>query len=193
MLYLLIGILLILVIYIFTTYNKFVTTKTRIKASIQEIGNQLKRQADLIPSLVDSAKGYMKHEEEIFRSLTDARKAILEATAANDPQMMMDASATAQKTLGRFQALLESTPEIKAVEVVSQLMAELRDTADKIMYSRRVLIDLTADYNIMVVTFPSNLIAGLFHFTQEKGLTVPEEEGFLNVSKEELKTPKVEL
>jgi len=193
MLYLLIGILLILVIYIFTTYNKFVTTKTRIKASIQEIGNQLKRQADLIPSLVDSAKGYMKHEEEIFRSLTDARKAILEATAANDPQMMMDASATAQKTLGRFQALLESTPEIKAVEVVSQLMAELRDTADKIMYSRRVLIDLTADYNIMVVTFPSNLIAGLFHFTQEKGLTVPEEEEFLNVSKEELKTPKVEL
>jgi len=193
MLYLVIGILLILVIYIFTTYNKFVTTKTRIKASIQEIGNQLKRQADLIPSLVDSAKGYMKHEKEIFQSLTNARKAILEATAANDPQMMMDASAAAQKTLGRFQALLESTPEIKAVEVVSQLMAELRDTADKIMYSRRVLIDLTADYNIMVVTFPSNLIAGLFHFTQEKGLTVPEEEGFLNVSKEELKTPKVEL
>ena len=193
MLYLSIGILLILVIYIFTTYNKFVTTRTRIRASIQEIGNQLKRQADLIPSLVDSAKGYMKHEKEIFQSLTNARKAILEATAANDPQMMMDASAAAQKTLGRFQALLESTPEIKAVEVVSQLMAELRDTADKIMYSRRVLIDLTADYNIMVVTFPGNLIAGLFHFTQEKGLTVPEEEEFLNVSKEELATPKVEL
>jgi len=186
-------VLVVVVLYLWTVYNKFVTTKTRVRASIQEIGNQLKRQADLIPNLVDSVKGYMAHEKEIFKSLTDARKAILEATAKNDPQMMVDASAVAQRTFGRFQALMESTPEIKAVGAVTQLMGDLRDTADKIMYSRRVLIDLSADYNIMVVTFPSNLVAKIFHFTAEKGLVTPEEGEHLEVSEEEMKTPKVEM
>ena len=186
-------VLVVVVLYLWTVYNKFVTTKTRVRASIQEIGNQLKRQADLIPNLVDSVKGYMAHEKEIFTSLTEARKTILEATATNDPQMMVDASAVAQRTFGRFQALMESTPEIKAVGAITQLMGDLRDTADKIMYSRRVLIDLSADYNIMVVTFPSNLVAKIFHFTAEKGLVTPEEGEHLEVSEEEMKTPKVEM
>ena len=189
----LLVVLVVIALYVWTVYNKFVTTKTRIRASIQEIGNQLKRQADLIPNLVDSVKGYMAHEKDIFTSLTEARKAILNATAANDPQMMVDASAVAQRTLGKFQALMESTPEIKAVGAVTQLMSDLRDTADKIMYSRRVLIDLSADYNIMVVTFPSNIVANIFHFTAEKGLTTPEEGEHLEVSEEEMKTPKVEM
>ncbi len=193
MIFIFIGIFAILAIYLFSTYNKFVTTKTRIKASIQEIGNQLKRQADLIPNLVSSVKGYLKHEEGIFESLTNARKAILEATSQNDPQMMVDASAIAQRTFGKFLALVESTPEIKAVEAVTKLMDELRDTADKIMYSRRVLIDLSADYNIMVVTFPSNLVANMFHFTAEKGLVTPEEGEHLKVSETEMKTPEVEM
>lgn len=183
----------ILVIYIFSTYNKFVTTKTRIKASIQEIGNQLKRQADLIPNLVNSVKGYMKHEKEIFKSLTDARKTILDATEKNDPQMMIEASSKTQGTLGKFLALMESTPEIRTVATVTQLMEELRDTADKVMYSRRVLIDLTADYNVMVVTFPSNLIAKLFNFSEEKGLVMPKEGEHVSVSSEETKSPKVDL
>ena len=189
----LLVVLAVIGFYLLVVYNKFVTTKTRIRASIQEIGNQLKRQADLIPNLVDSVKGYMSHEKEIFTSLTEARKTILEATATNDPQMMVDASAVAQRTLGKFQALMESTPEIKAVGAVTQLMGDLRDTADKIMYSRRVLIDLSADYNIMVVTFPSNIVANIFHFTAEKGLVTPEEGEHLEVGGEEMKTPKVEM
>lgn len=186
-------VLIIIVFYVFGTYNKFVTTKARIKASIQEIGNQLKRQADLIPNLVDSVKGYMKHEKDIFKLLTDARKAILEATSKNDPQMMVDAGALAQRTLGKFQAILESTPEIKAAETVKELMTELRDTADKVMYSRRVLIDLSADYNIMVVALPSSLVAKLFGFKQEKGLVTPEEGKHIEVSEEETKSPKVNM
>lgn len=180
-------------LYVLSLYNKFVTIKTRIKASIQEIGNQLKRQADLIPNLVDSVKGYMKHEKEIFTALTDARKAIMTASTKNDPQMMIDVSEDFQRTLGRFMALVESTPELKAIEVVDQLMNELRDTADKIMYSRRTLIDLSADYNVMVVKFPSNLVAKLFGFKAEKGLVTPEEGAHLEVSKEETKSPKVDL
>lgn len=189
----LLVILVVIALYIWTVYNKFLTTKTRIRAAVQEIGNQLKRQADLIPNLVDAVKGYMAHEKDIFTSLTEARKAILDATATNDPQMMVDASAAAQRTLGKFQALMENTPEIKAVGAVTQLMSDLRDTADKIMYSRRALIDLTADYNIMVVTFPSNIVANIFHFTAEKGLSTPEQGEHLEVSEEEMKTPKVKI
>ena len=183
----------IIIFYTWSTYNRFVSLKNRIKASVQEIGNQLKRQADLIPSLTDSVKGYLKHEKEIFKQLTEARKTILEATDKNDPQMMIDASTKAQRVLGEFRALAESTPQLRAVESVNKLMDELRDTADKIMYARRTLIDLTADYNIMRETFPSNIIAQMFHFEPAKGLEVPAEEEFLTVSSQETKTPEVNL
>ncbi|PIV00560.1 hypothetical protein COS54_02775 [Candidatus Shapirobacteria bacterium CG03_land_8_20_14_0_80_39_12] len=179
--------------YFWSVYNQFVTLKTRIKASLQEIGNQLKRQADLIPNLIESVKGYLKHEKEIFKSLTDARRAIMEATSQNDLGKMSKASDLMQKTIAAFRALVESTPQVRGVESVNKLMDELRDTADKIMYSRRTLIDLTADYNIKVVTFPSNIMASIFRFTQEKGLDTPVSGEHLEVSAEEAKTPKVKL
>lgn len=188
-----IGILVVIVGYGVLTYNKFVTLKTRIKASIQEIGNQLKRQVNLIPNLVDSVKGYMSHEKEIFQSITEARKAILTATEKNDPQLMLDAEAKMRATLGEFKVLMENTPEIKAIEAVTKLMDELRDTSDKIMYSRRVLIDLSADYNVMVVAIPSNFVAMLFKFKAEKGLVTPQEGEHLEVSIEETKNPEVKL
>jgi LemA protein len=190
-------ILLILVavigFYVWSTYNRFATLRVRIRASIQEIGNQLKRQADLIPNLVDSVKGYLKHEKEIFKQLTDARKTILDATEKGDPQAMVDASAKAQKIFGEFRALAESTPQLRGVESVNKLMDELRDTADKVMYARRTLIDLTADYNTMRETFPSNIIAQVFKFEPAKGLQTPAEGEFLTVSPEETKTPKANL
>lgn len=185
-------VLAVLVLYVFGTYNKFVTTKTRITASIQEIGNQLKRQADLIPNLVESVKGYMKHEKTIFKDLTDARKAVMDVVKSADAQKLIDASAQLQQALTPLRAVLESTPQLQAAGPTTQLMEELRDTADKMMYSRRTLIDLTADYNIMVVTVPSSLIAGLFSFSQLPGLKMPEGTN-LEVSEEDLKTPKVKL
>lgn len=185
--------LLILVFYALTLYNKLVTTKARIKASIQEIGNQLKRQAELIPNLIESVKGYLKHEKDIFKDLTDARKAILEVTKTNDPQKMVDVSEKLQGSFGKFIALVESTPQLSSVGTVTKLMDEVRDTADKLMYSRRVLIDLSADYNIMIVTFPASIVANLLGFKEEKGLTMPEEGSFREVSEEETKTPKVKL
>jgi LemA protein len=180
-------------LYLLLTYNRFATMRTRIRASIQEIGNQLKRQADLIPNLEESVKGYLKHERAIFQELAEARKAILSASSQKNLGEMVKASEQLQKALGSLQVVVESTPEIKAAETVRQLMDELRDTADKVMYSRRNLIDLTADYNIMRVTFPSNLIAQLFHLEEEKGLETPAEGGHLKVSREETKTPKVKF
>lgn len=191
--WILLVILAVLVIYIWSLYNQFVTIKTRIRASIQEIGNQLKRQADLIPNLTASVKGYMKHEKEIFGEIAKARKAVVSVLDSNDPQKLIDASAKLQTALTPIRAVFESTPELQAAKPTVKLMDELRDTADKVMYSRRTLIDLTADYNIKVVTFPSNLVARIFGFQQELGLKMPKEGEFLEVKEESTKTPKVEL
>ncbi len=185
--------LAVITFYVLLTYNRFATMRTRIRASIQEIGNQLKRQADLIPNLEESAKGYLKHERAIFQEITEARKAVLSASSQKNLGAMVKASEQLQKALGSLQVVVESTPEIKGLETVKQLMDELRDTADKVMYARRNLIDLTADYNVMRVTFPSNLVARFFRFEEEKGLETPAAGEHLKVGREETKTPKVKF
>ncbi len=179
--------------YLWTIYNRFIAIKTRIKASAQEIANQLKRQAELIPNLTASVKGYMKHESKIFKDLTDARKMVTDLSAASSPKKLVEASNQLQSALQPIRVVLESTPELQAAGPTGKLMDELRDTADKVMYSRRTLIDLTADYNIMHQTFPSNLVANLFNFKAEEGLEVEAGGEITKVSNQELKTPKVDL
>ncbi len=194
-LYILLGVLGLAVIYVFATYNKFQTLKTRIEASVQEIGNQLKRQAEMIPNLVSSVKGYMKHESKIFSDLTEARKMIVSSLQSGDAAKMVEASQTAAQALAPIRAVFESTPELQAAGPTSKLMDELRDTADKIMYSRRTLIDLTADYNVLIVTLPSSFIANIFGFKKEKGLQMAAEAAadVTTVKQEETKTPEVKL
>lgn len=183
----------VLAVWIISNYNFFVTTKTRIKASIQEIGNQLKRQADLIPNLEESTKGYLKHEKGIFEDLTSARKEIAKAISSNNVQKMSDAGAKLASVIPALQVAVEDNPELKASEVVTKLMDELRDTADKLMYARRLVIDLTADFNVRRVSFPSNLVATLFKFDEMKGLIMEGSDDFLKVSEGEKKSPKVNL
>jgi len=183
----------IIVLYVWVLYNQLITIKTRIQASIQEIGNQLKRQADLIPNLTATVKGYFKQEKEIFALITEARKTVLEALKKGNAQKLVDASEKMQQALAPIRALFESTPQLRSAEPAVKLMDELRDTADKVMYARRTLIDLTADYNVKIATFPSNLVAKLFGFKPEPGLRTPTGGEHLEVSAEELKTPKVEI
>ncbi len=192
----LIGLLLVvaaLFLYLVATYNAFQTAKTRITASIQEIGNQLKRQADLIPNLEESVKGYLKHEQGIFDKLTEARKAIAAAVKSGTMAKAADAATALSKLIPALQVVVEDNPELKADETVTKLMDELRDTSDKVMYARRTMIDLVADYNRMIVTFPSNLIANMFGFKGEQGLETDLSGGALAVTAEETKTPKVKL
>jgi len=179
--------------WVITIYNFFVSSKARIKAAIQEIGNQLKRQADLIPNLEESAKGYLKHEKGIYKDLTDARRAINKAVESGDVQKMADAGGQMASLIPNLQIVVESNPELKGAEVVTNLMNDLRDTSDKVMYARRLLIDLTADYNVKRVTFPSNLVADMFHFETLKGLETPESGDFTKVTDADTKTPKVQL
>lgn len=186
-------VIIIPVLYLLSVYNSFVTTKTRIGASIQEIGNQLKRQADLIPNLTEAVKGYMEHEKKIFADLTEARKTVTQAVKSGQGQDLIDAQAKLAAALTPIRVVFESTPELQASKPTVKLMDELRDTADKLMYSRRTLIDLTADYNIMLVQFPSKLVGQLFGFKKEPGLKTPETGEHLTVSAKETRSPKVNL
>ncbi|MFH0943496.1 MAG: LemA family protein [Candidatus Beckwithbacteria bacterium] len=179
--------------YVLSVYNKFKTLETRLTASIQEIGNQLKRQAEMIPNLVASVKGYMKHEQKALDKITAARKTILEAVKSNDSQKLVDAASVVSQAMAPIRAVFESTPELQAAGPTQKLMDELRDTADKVMYSRRTLIDLTADFNVMIVTVPSSLVASLFKFSQKPGLKTAATGTHVEVSAEEMKTPKVDL
>jgi len=183
--------LVIVVFYLIATYNFFVSSKARIKAAIQEIGNQLKRQVELIPNLESSTKGYLKHEKGIFDKLTEARKSITKAIESGDVQKMADAANKLATLLPDLKVIVESNPQIKGAEVVTKLMDELRDTSDKVMYARRLLIDLSADYNVKRASFPSNLVALMFSFAEMQGLKTPENE--MEVKEAEMQTPKVDL
>ena len=186
-------ILSVIVLYVISVYNGLVTIRTRIQASIQEIGNQLKRQSELIPNLEESAKGYLKHEKEIIRLLADARKSVSEAVSSGDLGKLSSAGEKVANLLPQIQVVMESNPQIKGAEVITKLMDELRDTSDKLMYSRRTLIDLTADYNIKIVTIPSSIVANLFGFKSEKGLSTPTTGSHLEVSDKDTVTPKVKI
>jgi len=189
----LLVILVVIVGWVVMTYNFFVSSKTRIKAAVQEIGNQLKRQADLIPNLESSTKGYLKHEKKIFKQLTDARRAVASAAKSGNIQKMADAGSQLAAVLPSLQIAVEDNPELKADNVVRKLMEELRDTSDKIMYARRLVIDLTADYNVKRVSVPTNIVANLFRFEKQPGLITPEKGEHLKVSEKDTESPKVNL
>jgi LemA protein len=180
-------------LYLIATYNRFASMRVQIEASIQEIGNQLKRQADLIPNLENSVKGYLKHEKGIFESLTAARKAVESAVESKKASLIEAASEKINAVLPKLQVLVESNPEMKGVEVVNKLMNELRDTADKLVYARRTVIDLTQDFNQMLVVFPTSVIGSIFGMKKEKGLATPLSGEHLEVSDEETKSPKIQI
>ena len=183
MIYAIVAVIILIVIgaWVVSTYNFFVSSKARIKA------------ANLIPNLEASVKGYLKQEKTIFEQLTNARKAINAAVESGDLQKMSNAAQQLATVLPNINVVVEDNPELKSSEVVTKLMEELRDTADKVMYARRLVIDLTADYNVKRVSFPSNLVAGMFNFEELAGIATPTEGEHLQVDTEELDAPKVEL
>lgn len=190
------GILLLVVViafYVISVYNGLQSLKTQIQASIQEIGNQLKRQASLIPNLESSVKGYMKHEKGIFKMLTDARKQVEQAEKSGNASDIDKAIESIQAVVPKIAIAVEDNPEIKADATVTKFMDELRDTADKLMYARRSVIDLSQAYNVKLVTFPSNLVANLFSFKPEKGFQTPTSGQHLEVSASEMSDPKVSI
>ncbi len=193
-----IGIIIIavggaLLLYVVSVYNGLQVLKTQIKASIQEIGNQLKRQASLIPNLEQSVKAYMGHEKGIFQMLSDARKSVMSATNSGTVSDLDKAIDKIQTLASKISIVVESNPQMQADKTVTKFMDELTDTADKLMYARRTVIDLSQDFNQRLMTFPSNLVAGLFGFKEEKGLDTPMTGSHVEVSSSEMEDVRVSL
>ncbi|MBT3249394.1 MAG: LemA family protein [Candidatus Pacebacteria bacterium] len=183
----------VIIIYVISIYNDLQKLKTQIVASIQEIGNQLKRQASLIPNLQATVKGYLKHESSIFKMLTDARKAAEKAEQTGSSKDIDDAITQIQQAVPKLTIAVEDNPEMKADKSVAKFMNELTDTADKLMYARRSVIDLSQTYNQKLVIFPSNMIANMFGFKPEKGLATALTGSHVEVSTAETKDVKVEF
>ncbi len=153
-------------------YNKLVSLRNRFKNAFAQIDVQLKRRYDLIPNLVETAKGYMKHERETLAAVINARNqaaSAQQAAAANpgNPAAMkglLGADAALTGSVGRFFALMENYPDLKANQNMAQLMEELTSTENKVAFARQAYNDAVMAYNTARETFPNVLIAGPFGF-----------------------------
>lgn len=169
----LIPIIILVVIagYIMAIYNSLASLKVRREEAWSQIDVQLKRRADLIPNLLETVKGYAKHEKELFENVTKARSALM---SASTPQQAQDAENMFKDTMKSLFAVAESYPELKASDNFKQLQSELSDTESKIAYSRQFFNSVVRDFNSKIVTFPSNLVASMFGFKQETFFQVDE-------------------
>ena len=153
-------------------YNRLVSARNRFKNAFAQIDVQLTRRHDLIPNLVETAKGYMKHERETLEAVITARTAAVDglkkaARDPSDPEAMKELVAAEQGlsgALGRLFALSESYPDLKANENMMQVQEELASTENRIGFARQHYNDSVSTYNIKVESFPTNTIAGMFSF-----------------------------
>lgn len=173
LLWIIIIIAAILVIAFFMYYNRFVRLSNRIDNSLSQIDVQLKRRADLIPNLVESVKGYMKHETAAIKAVTDARKALV---AAKDLPTKVKANNQLEGVLGKLFAIAENYPNLKANTTFLQLQNELTATEDKVAYSRQFYNDSILAYNNSVKLMPGRFFANLYGFKEKEYIKIPEAE-----------------
>lgn len=157
-------IVILLVLWVVATYNSLVTFRNRVKDAWSQIDVQLKRRFDLIPNLVETVKGYTKHESETLENVIKARNTYMSATLPED-QMKADGELT--KAVSKLFALAESYPDLKANANFNELQKELNETENKIAMSRQFYNDIVMQYNNKVEMVPSNIIANMFHFKKE--------------------------
>ncbi len=154
-------------------YNGLVRTNVRAEEAFSDITVQLKRRADLIPNLVETVKGYAKHEKEVFENVTKARSAIMGATGVEDTAQADNMFTGALKSLF---AVAENYPDLKANTNFQQLQAEITDTEDKIQASRRFYNGAVRDLNTKIKVFPTSIFAGMLGFKARPFYEVDEAE-----------------
>jgi len=165
---------LVLVIMIFLSYfNRFAILGNRIDNSLSQIDVQLKRRADLIPNLVETVKGYTKHENAAIKAVTDARKALV---SAGNLEGKVKANDKLQSALKTIFALAENYPNLKANDNFTELQRELASTEDKVAYSRQYYNDSILSYNDLCKTFPGTFFAGVFGKKPRQYLQIAESE-----------------
>ena len=166
-------IVVIVLLYAVGIYNRLISLRNRFKNAFAQIDVQLKRRYDLIPNLVETAKGYIKHERGTLEAVTAARNqasAAVQKAAANPAdavaiQGLMGAEATLTGALGRLFAVVEAYPDLKANQTMAQLMEDLTSTENKVSFARQAYNDVVMSYNIARETFPAVVVANLFGFT----------------------------
>jgi LemA protein len=171
--YIIIGVVGVLVIYSISIYNGLVTLVARIKEALSGIDVQLKRRADLIPNLVETVKGYAKHEKNVFENVTKARSALMSANTLGEKVQADNMVTSALKSLF---AVAEAYPQLQASQNFKDLQRQLEDTEDKVAYSRQFYNTNVLDYNTKVRMFPSNIVAGAFGFKAEEFFQTKEED-----------------
>ena len=173
-------------------YNRLVSYRNQFKNAFAQIDVQLKRRYDLIPNLVETAKGYMKHERETLEAVISARAAAVSANkrAAASPgeasamDGLMQAEGLLSGALGRLMMVSEAYPDLKANESMQQVMEELSSTENRVSFARQAFNDGVTQYNTARESFPNNLIAGAFNFNEARLLEATE-------APEERQAPKV--
>jgi|SRR3989344_738632 len=159
------AIIIILVLAIISIYNRLVTLNVRTDESWSDINVQLKRRYDLIPNLIETVKGYAKHEKSVFEDVTKARAEALSATGVGDKAKAEAGLAGALKSVF---AIAEAYPDLKANENFGQLQSELTDTEDKIQAARRFYNSNVRDLNIAIQVFPTNMFANMLGFKKRE-------------------------
>ena len=157
------GVLVIIIFWIFGIYNGLVRLRNQVKNAWSQIDVQLKRRHDLIPNLVETAKGYMKHERETFDSITRARS---QAVSASGVANQAKAEGELSGALSRFMLVVENYPDLKANQNFLALQEELTSTENKVGFSRQAYNDQVQAFNIKIESVPSNIIAAMFNFKQ---------------------------
>jgi LemA protein len=170
-------------VFAISIYNRLVASRNRFKNAFAQIDVQLTRRHDLIPNLVETAKGYMSHERETLEAVIKARTAAVSGLkdAARDPtdpeamKRLAEAEQGLSGALGRLFALSESYPDLKANENMMQLSEELTTTENKVAFARQAYNDSVMDYNTLRESFPNNFFAGWFNFGPAELLEIEDE------------------
>ena len=191
MIWVILGVALLLILYLISVYNGLVTARNAVRNAFAQIDVQLTRRHDLIPNLVEVARGYLKHERETLEAVIQARNAAVSGLKAamarpGDPaavEALAGAENALSGALGRLFAVAEAYPDLKANQTMMQLAEELTSTENKVAFARQSYNDGVMSYNNMRETFPNSLIAGNFDFQPMKQLEIE------NIAMRE--TPKV--
>ncbi len=175
-LWILLGVIVLLILIFIALYNSLVGLRNQVRNAWAQIDVQLKRRYDLIPNLVETVKGYMKHERETLEAVTNARN-LAQASAAAGPAERGKLEAGLTSALSRLLAVAEAYPDLKANQNFLALQEELTSTENKISFARQFYNDAVLRYNNQTQMFPGSIIAGFAGFKAEQffELTVPEE------------------
>ena len=178
MLWIILAIIVIILVAIIGMYNSLVSLKVKVDNAWSQIDVQLQRRFDLIPNFVETVKGYMSHESETFEKITQLRTSWANSTTVSEKANLDNQLSGALKTI---MAVSENYPELKANQNFSELSEELRNTENKIAFSRQFYNDIVTKYNEKLLVFPSNLIAGMFNFKSRDLFTAESDEARKNV------------